>query len=620
MTTEILEHFPLKIFSDEGNELAEEVARTIAAAIEKNNSENKSTVLCLDTGNTALDVYRELISLYEQKKVDFSKTIAFSMQEYCEIPPEHVYSHRRFIEENFLERVNVDKKNIHILDGVVAKEDITAYCKKYEDSIKAVGGIDILLLGVGGAGHLGFNEPGSAYDSRTRLVKLDHSSLISALPDFCELKHVPKEAITMGVGTIREAKRIVLIATGDHKAGIVQRTVEGPLTQNVVVSYLQKHPNITLYLDQAAASKVTRILTPWFVENVDWTQQINRVRAVCHLSEFLHKPITELEIRDFLQYSLQELVKKYSVDVAIKEVMQLILSKIVNTEQLPKGKKVIIFSPHPDDDIISMGGTLLKLVQKGNEVYSIYMTPGTNAVFDHEVEKYLINRINFDKETKDMVTLRKDEQLFEKIDKFFKQKNESRFGMTDIEEVRLIKKLIRQGEGISTCRYAKVAGYEFLDPPLYKTGKAKKNPLTKADVDIVWDVLMRHQPDLVYAAGDLTDPNGTHRLCLRAIISAFERYTTESKRPELWLYRGAWQEFHPADADMFVILTQEDLNAKRDGIFRHQSQKDRPPQPGHSGKEFWQSSEERNLSTAKLVSSYGFPGLYALEGLKQYKK
>jgi len=618
MTTEILEHIPLKIFSDETNDLAEEVARSIAETIQKNNAEKKPTVLGLDSGNTALDVYRELISLYEQKKVDFANAIVFSMQEYCEIPHDHVFSNRRFLEENLLERINIKKENIHLIDGTIAKEEIPNYCKKYEETIKSVGGIDILLLGIGGYGHLGFNEPGSAFDSRTRMVKLDQSSLISAIPDFCDMKYIPKFAITMGVGTMREAKKIMLVATGDHKASIIQKTVETAITDKIVASYLQKHPNVILYLDAAAASKLTRIVTPWFVENVDWTQQVNRARAVCHLSEFLHKPIPELETKDFLQYSLQGLIKQYPIDQIIKEIMNLINSKIITGEKLPRGKKILVFSPHPDDDIISMGGTLLKLVKNGNEVHSIYMTPGTTAVFDHEVEKFLINRMNFAKETGNKEALKKDQEIFERVDKFFKAKNASRFGMIDTDEVRLIKKVIRQGEGISTCHYAGVAGYEFLDPPLYKTGKAKKNPLSTADVDIVWDVLQRHKPEIVYAAGDLTDPNGTHRLCLRAIIKAFERYTKD--KPQLWLYRGAWQEFHPADADVFLVMSHEDLMEKRDGIFRHQSQKDRPPQPGHSAKEFWQSSEERNLGTAKLISSYGFPGLYALEGLKLYKK
>ena len=616
--TEILEHIPLKIFSDEGNELAEEVARILVAEIEKNNSSGKHTVLGLAGGNTVLDVYRELISLYQQKKVDFANVITFSTEEYMEIPHDHVFSCHKFIQENFLEHVNIKKENIHIPDGLVVKDEIVAYCKKYEDEIKAVGGIDVQLLAIGGAGHIGLNEPGSSIDSRTHMVKLDRSSLIGAIPDFCDLKFVPKYALTMGVGTLFEARKLIVLATGDHKAGVIYRTVESPVTDHIISSYIQLHPNATLYLDEAAASKLTRIVTPWLVGKVDWTQQINRARAVCHLSEFLQLPILDLETKNFLQYSLRDLIQQYPIEALTKEIMSLIASKFKKTEQLPKGKKILVFSPHPDDDIISMGATLLKLAQK-NEVYSIYMTPGSTAVFDHDVEKFLMCRVNYAREIGDKEALRKDEELYARVSKFLKEKDESRFGMIDTEEVRTIKKLIRQSEGASTCHYAKVAGYEFLNPPFYQTGKAKKNPLTKTDVDIVWNVLQKYKPEIVYAAGDLTDPNGTHRLCLRAILMAFEKYAPGTK-PQLWLYRGAWQEFHPADADAFVIITPEELTAKREGIFRHQTQKDRPPQPGHSMKEFWQSSEERNLGTAKLLTSYGFPGLFALEGLKIYKK
>ncbi len=616
--TEILEHIPIKIFPDEGNDLAEEAARQIAAEIVKNDAAHKSTVLAVDKGNSAIDVCRELIALYLQKKVDFANVIVFNLQEYFEIPRDHVYSSRKFIEENFLNHINIKPENIHLMEALMPAEAAPEYCRKYEEMIKAAGGIDIMLLEVGGRGHLAYNDPGTAFDSRTRLVKVDLYRQIDAIPDFGDFKYVPRNALTMGVGTIRDARRIFLLALGDTKSTVVANMVEGPITNTVVASYLQKHPNVTIYMDQAASTKLTRIHTPWFVGPVDWSQQVNRARAVCHLAEFLHKPILELQTRDFLQYSLQGLIKEYPSATLVTEIRQFIQSKLVNNEQLPKGKKILVFSPHPDDDIISMGGTLLKLVQNKNQVFCIYMSPGYTAVFDHEVEKFLINRVNYAKAINDAEALRKDEALFARVDKFFKEKHASKFGMIDNDEVRLIKKLIRKVEGTSACNYAGVAGYEFLDPPFYQTGKAKKNPLSEKDVDIVWDVLQRHKPEIVYAAGDLTDPNGTHRLCLRALLKAFERYTTP--KPNLWLYRGAWQEFHPAEADIFVVMTPEDLQAKRDGIFRHQSQKDRPPQPGHSGKEFWQSSEERNLGTAKLITSYGFSGLFALEGLKLYKK
>eukprot|EP00826_Nyctotherus_ovalis_P044380 TRINITY_DN478_c0_g1_i10.p1 TRINITY_DN478_c0_g1~~TRINITY_DN478_c0_g1_i10.p1 ORF type:complete len:637 (-),score=171.21 TRINITY_DN478_c0_g1_i10:128-2038(-) len=614
-----LELLPVKIYSDETNELAEEVARVIAEDIERNNALGKHTVLALDTGNAVLDVYRELVALHEANKIDFANTMVFNLYEYYEISKGHPFSVRKFIEDGLLNKINVKQENIHLLDSTIPEAKMDEYTKKYDDTIKALGGIDILLLGVGNMGHMGLNGPASPPDAKTRLVNLDKWALISSIPDFSEFKFIPKRGLTMGIPNIFDSKRVLFIATGDHKAEVVRKTVEGSVTSDLLVTHFQRNPNATVYIDEAASSRLTQTLTPWFVCSVDWTLVSNRARAVCHLSEELQKPISELETRDFLQYSLQTLIKQYPIEVLTKEVMSMLGKKIVSQSELPRGKKVIIFSPHPDDDIISMGGTLLKLVANGNSVHCIYMTPGTNAVFDHEVEKFLFNRVNFARSINDEDMLRKDQEHYDRVMKFLKEKSESKFGMKDTDDVKLIKKLIRQGEGVSTCSFCNVDGYEFLDPPLYRSGKSKKNPLSKEDIDIVWDVLVRHQPDLVYAAGDLTDPNGTHRLCLRAITKAFEKYG-EGSKPELWLYRGAWQEFHPVDADIFVTMTKDDLLQKRDGIFRHQSQKDRPPQPGHSGKEFWQSSEERNLGTAKRLVGYGFEGLYAIEGFKLYRK
>lgn len=621
---EQLEHISVRIYSDETNNLAEDVARVIVEDIERNNAANKQTLFAIDTGNAILDVYRELVSLYEAKKVDFSNTIFFNLYEYYEIPKEHPFSVRKFLEDSLLKKINVKEENIRLLDSTIPESKLDEYTKKYDDEIKALGGIDILLLGVGNMGHMGFNEPSTPLDAKTRLVKLDKWALTSSIPDFSEIKYIPKRGLTLGTSCILESKRVLFIATGDHKAEIVKKTVEGLITNNLIVTYFQKNPNASVYLDEAAASKLTRTVTPWLVQNVDWTKLENRAHAVCYLSETFHKPILELETREFLQYSLQSLIKQYPVLELTKEITEFIGVKIITADKLPKGKRVIVFSPHPDDDIISMGGTLLKLVANGNKVHCIYITPGTTAVFDHEVEKYLFNRVNFARMTNDRDLYIKEQEYYDKIMKFLKEKSESKFGMKDTDDIKFIKKLIRQGEGASVCSFCKVEGYEFLDPPLYKSGRAKKNPLSQGDIDIIWDVLVKYSPDLVYAAGDLTDPNGTHRLCLRAIIKAFERYdeckVPELKKPKLWLYRGAWQEFHPVEADIFLIMSEEDLEQKRDGIFRHQSQKDRPPQPGYSDKEFWQSSEERNLGTAKRLTEYGFKGLYALEALKLYKK
>lgn len=618
--TEILEHIPVKIFSDEGNDLPEAVAKIIAGEIEKNNKDGKHTVLGLTTGNTLLDVYRVLISLYQQKKVDFQNVITFNQEEYYDLPQDHVFSSCRFMHENFFDNINIKPENIHLLNGAIPENEVESYCKKYEADIKAVGGIDLHILGIGGDGHIGYNDPGSELDTRTRLIPLDNFIKAASVPDFGDVKYVPDKAITMGMGTILEAKKIILFATGDHKASIIRKAVEGKVCSKVLASYLQTHRNAVACLDQAAASMLTKIITPWFVEVVDWNQQINRVRAVCHLSEFLKKPITDLETRDFLQYSLKDLIQKYPLPTLTFDVMQTIGAKITNPSKLPFNKKVIVFSPHPDDDIISMGSTLMNLVKNKNEVYCIYMTPGSNAVFDHDVEKLLLARVAYDMQKGNKEELKKDTDLATKVNAFLKQKRESRYGMIDTDEVRKLKTIVRQVEGMSACSYVGVAGHEFLNPEFYQSGKAKKNPLTKGDIELVWGVLQKYKPDIVYAAGDLTDPNGTHRLCLRAIITAFDKYGDEKNKPQLWMYRGAWQEYHPADADIFLTMTEADLLMKREGIFRHQSQKDRPPQPGHSKKEFWQASEERNKGTAEALRNLGFPGMYALEGLKLYKK
>lgn len=614
-----LEHFPVKIYSDESNELAEEVARTIVEVIQTNNKNNKHTVLILETGTAVLDVYRELISLYEARKIDFSNTIVFNHNEYYGMPGNHPFTIKKYLQDVLLSKINVKEENIHLLDGSITEDKLEEYLKKFDELIVSLGGIDVLLIGIGSGGHIGFNLPSTPKNSKTRIMDLDQWLLIDAIPDFSEVKYIPKRGFAMGLDLMLAAKKVLVIATGDNRADIVKQVVEGPISEDLSLTYFQKNKNTFVYMDEAASVKLARKLTPWFVQEVDWNQQANRVRAVCHLSEFLKKPIPSLSTKEFLQYSLQNLIKDYPIETLTREVMNALESKLVSSEGLPKDKTIVVFSPHPDDDIISMGGTLLKLVKNGNKVYCIYMTPGTNAVFDHEVEKFVFNRLNFAKHYNDPEWIKKEQAYYDRIIKVLKEKASSPFGVKDTDEVKFIKRLIRQAEGASTCSFTNVSGYEFLDPPLYKSGRSKKNPLTQKDIDIIWNVLSTYKPDIVYAAGDLTDPNGTHRLCLRAILKAFEKYSGPEK-PHLWLYRGAWQEFHPADADLFVTMNEYELQEKRDGIFRHQSQKDRPPQPGHSGKEFWQSSEERNLRTAQLLGSYGLKNLYAVEGLKLYNK
>jgi glucosamine-6-phosphate deaminase len=510
--TDLLEHFPIKIYSDESNDLAIDVACSIADEIQKNNTANKHTVLVLETGAIVIDVYRELISLYEAKKIDFSNTIVFNHHEYYGMPVDHPFTIRKFLQDVLLSKINVKEENVHFLDSSVPEKRLDEYMKKFDEEIYNLGGIDVLLLGVGDAGHAGFNSPCTSKDSKTKLINLDKWLLIEAIPDFSEMKYIPKRGLAMGLETMLNSKKVLIVLTGDNKTNIVKQIVEGPLSESLSVTYFQKNKNTSIYIDEAASAKLSRKLTPWFVQDVDWRQQANRVRAVCHLSEFLGKSINELQTKEFLQYSLKNLVKDYSIGSLTREVMNVLESKVVSNEGLPKGLTVVVFSPHPDDDIISMGGTLLKLVENRNKVYCIYMTPGTNAVFDHEVEKFVFNRLNFAKHLNDPHLIQKEQEYYDKVIKSLKEKASSPFGMKDTDEVKFIKRLIRQAEGASTCSFVNVAGYEFLDPPLYKSGRSKKNPLSQEDIDIVWDVLNKYKPNVVYAAGDLTDPNGTHRL------------------------------------------------------------------------------------------------------------
>jgi len=608
MNPTFLEKIPIEIFSDEGNNASIKVAHIIAEKIKNNNSLNKNTVLGLATGKTPLDVYRELIQSHE-KGLDFSRVITFNLDEYYGLKPEHVNSYHRFMLENFFDFVNIKKQNIHIPNGMVEKSKIPGYCRKYEKAIKKAGGIDIQLLGIGKDGHIGFNEPGSSLDSRTRLVNLDKMTRKDVMSDFGELRYVPEQAITMGVATILEAEQIILIATGNHKAKIVVQAVEGSVTKDIAASYLQTHQNTSIFLDRAAASELTRLKKPWIVYNMDWSGENIRAKALCFLSEQTGKPFHKLEKSDFVKYSLSSLYDNFRnmADEVIKDIK----NKIKDSNKLPKGKRILIFSPHPDDDIISMGGTLRKLVENKNMVYVAYMTSGYNAVFDYAVINFITSTRRF---SSSFGVSDKNEKLYKKLFDFLAEKRLSKYGMIDIPEVLKIKQIIREVEAISTTEFVGVAGYDFLNLPFYQTGMARKLSIGEKDINIVKKKLEKYKPDIIFAAGDLTDPNGTHRLCLDAVYSALKK---TKKRPELWLYKGAWQEFHPTEADVLVPLSPDELVKKRLGIFRHESQKDMVPQPGHEETEFWQRAEKRNKSTAGLLESYGIEGYYAMEAFKR---
>ncbi|MDD5146157.1 MAG: glucosamine-6-phosphate deaminase [Candidatus Pacebacteria bacterium] len=605
-----LEKIPIRIFPNETGELSIEIAKIIAQKIKENNQAGEKTVLGLATGHTPLDVYRELVRMRQEEGLSFKNVITFNLDEYYGVPPEEHRSYHRFMMENLFNYLDIEKENIHIPDGLVSQNQISQYCADYEKAIEQTGGIDTQILGIGRDGHIGFNEPGSPMDSKTRLITLDEITRKDAVSDFNEIKFVPKQALTMGVSSILSAKQIILIARGDHKAKIIKETVEGPVADKITASHLQEHPNTIIFADQAAASELTRIKTPWLCGPVDWVDKKLAYGAICYLSQKLQKPLSELSESDLKENQMAELLKNHQLLSLTEEIVENLKAKIKSKQDLPTEKKILIFAPHPDDDVISLGATIKKLIDNKNQIVSVYMTPGYTAVFDYAVENFLLQlekiHLAFDFEDK-------FQSIRENIRQFLQKKNASPFGSLDTPEVLRVKTVIRMVEAISACEFLGVQKYEFLEMPFYRTGGAKKMPIREGDIQMVFNVLNKYQPDIIFAADDLNDPHGTHRLCLSAIKQALAQY---QGKPQIWFYRGAWQEYHPGEANVFIPLTKEEVEIKRKSIFRHQSQKDTPPIPGASDLEFWQRAEIRNKATADLLKLYGIGDYEAVEAFK----
>jgi glucosamine-6-phosphate deaminase len=583
------------------DEIATHIAEEMAALIKERNDEAKPTVFGLATGSTPVGIYRELVRLHKEG-LDFSNVIAFNLDEYEGLPADHGKSYHAFMREHLFDHVNIKEENIYIPDGMT--KDPKAFGRWYEDRIHQMGGIDIQILGIGRDGHIGFNEPGSSMTSKTRRVKLDERTRTDALSSFGDRKYVPTHAITMGVATILAARRIFLIATGEHKAAIVQKAIEEEPSKKVVASYLQQHDNVSVLLDPGAAGELTRFKTPWLTGDADWSNQSVCERALCYVSEQEEKPIAKIRRDDLKKYNMTGMVEK--LDTIKKQLLKAFEQKY---KPLPSGKKVIVFSPHPDDDIISMGGALRKLVEQDNEVYVAYMTQGYTAVFDHEVVNFINARKLYEKAfgKKDG-----DEKLYAKVLDFLDKKHALEHGLPDIEEVKEIKTLVREVEAIAVCDFVDVSGYAFLRLPFYRNRGDVTYDLV-VDEELVLGYIKKIQPDIIFAAGDLADPNGTHRTCLQLIEAAHLQYDHPHV---LWLYRGAWQEYHPLAADVFVSLSVDEVRLKREGIFRHESQKDKPPQPGPQQGEFWQRAERRNAETARLLRCYGVSKDKAVEAFQ----
>ena len=609
------------------------IAERIARLVKDKAAKGEYAVLGLATGSTPTGLYDILVQMHKKGELSFKNVITFNLDEYYPIPPESLQSYIRFMKEHLFDHVDIDPKNIHIPDGSLPREQVAAYCSGYEDAIDKLGGIDLQILGIGRTGHIGFNEPGSTLQSKTRLIRLDKITRMDAASDFFGEENVPQKAITMGVGTIMKAKKVILMAWGEGKAPVIKEAVEGPVKDSIPASFLQQHPNAEIILDKAAAAELTRFKTPWLVDSPNWTDEL-RKKAVIWLSEKMDKVILKLTNEDYNEYGMSELLVDQgpaeNINVRVFNELQHTITgwpggkpKADDSQRPeraePHPKRVIIFSPHPDDDVISMGGTLIRLVDQGHEVHVAYQTSGNIAVFDDDVLRFIDFAVDFDEKFDENKSHSKS--MFKKVKEFMEQKQA---GQVDLPEIQLIKGMIRRGEAKAACRYCgvKPANVHFLDMPFYETGTVKKKPLGNEDVRIITELLEEVKPHQVYAAGDLSDPHGTHRVCLEAIfrsVNGLEGKADWLKDTYVWLYRGAWQEWDVAEIEMAVPIGPRELMQKRRAIFKHQSQKDRALFPGNDSREFWQRAEDRNRATAGLYDRLGLPEYEAIEAFVRWK-
>lgn len=605
------------------------VANQIAELIRQRQKQGKKAVLGLATGSTPIKVYDFLVRFHKEEGLSFKNVVTFNLDEYYPIQPDSIHSYVRFMREHLFDHIDIRPENIHIPDGTLDREDVRDFCKNYEAQIKAEGGLDIQVLGIGRTGHIGFNEPGSSLVSATRMVRLDRVTRLDAASDFFGLENVPTKAITMGVGTILAAKRILLMAWGEGKANIIRQAVEGEIRESVPATFLQHHPNCEVILDQAAASALTRVDTPWLVSECQWDDALIK-RAAIWLSQKLDTAILKLTNEHYNEHGMGSLVAEVGsaehINLRVFNALQRTItgwpggkpnaddsSRPERRDPYPKTS--VIFSPHPDDDVISMGGTLLRLVDQGHDVHVAYQTSGNIAVFDDEVIRFL----DFATEVqKDNVVLHRQ---FQEVRTFLAEKEP---GQVDSPEIQYFKGLIRKGEALAACRYCGVpeANAHFQNLPFYETGTVKKKPHSEADIELTYQLLQQLKPHQIFAAGDLSDPHGTHRVCLQIIFQALERLKQEGaewlKDCYVWLYRGAWQEWDIADMEMAVPIGPKDMERKKNAIFKHQSQKDSAMFPGNDEREFWQRAEQRNTETARRYNALGMAEYEAIEGFVRY--
>ena len=620
------------IIYENSSEASEAIAHEIATLIRDKAKKGAKAVLGLATGSTPVGVYEELVRMHKEDGLSFKNVITFNLDEYYPIDPNSLQSYIRFMNEHLFDHIDIPKNQIHIPEGFIDEDDIQAFCDGYEEKINKTGGIDIQLLGIGRTGHIGFNEPGSRPDSQTRLITLDKITRKDAASDFFGEEYVPRRALTMGVGTIMSAKRIFLIAWGEGKAQIIRETVEGEIKESIPATYLQNHPDTTIILDDAASEKLMRINTPWLLTTCDWTDPKLVRKSIVWLCQKVDKPILKLTDENYNENGMADLITEqgpaYNINIRVFNELQHTITGWPGGKpnaddtyrperKLPFPKRALIFSPHPDDDVISMGGTLIRLADHGHEVHIAYQTSGNIAVFDDDVVRFADFVLDYSEAFG--MKEQKAEKLFRKVNEFLKNKQP---GQVDSSEVKKIKGLIRRGEAKAGGRYCGVPdeNMHFMEMPFYETGRVKKNPISDEDIQLTVDLLRKIKPHQVYAAGDLSDPHGTHRVCLNAIFEALEVIKKDdwAKDCWVWLYRGAWQEWDINEIEMAVPLSPEELKRKRRAIFKHQSQKDRPLFPGSDAREFWQRSEDRNRKTAIIYDDLGLAEYEAIEGFVRH--
>lgn len=599
------------------------VAHEIAKLIKTKQELNENFVLGLATGSSPIKVYDELIRMHQEEDLSFKNVITFNLDEYYLMEKSNTESYHYFMHENLFNHIDIDLKNVSIPNGMVSSDQLQQYCLDYDAKIRAVGGLDFQLLGIGRTGHIGFNEPGSHSNSGTRSITLDHITRVDAASSFLGIDNVPRRAITMGIGTIKKAERIVLLAWGENKASVVKETIEGNVTSEVPASYLQTHPNTTIVLDVAASAKLARIRTPWQVSSCLWTAEL-KSSALVWLCEKTGKSILKLTDKDYNDNGMSGLLAEegpaYDLNIKMFNKLQRTITGWpggkANSDDdnrperaLPVKKRVLIFSPHPDDDVISMGGTLDRLVEQGHEVHVAYQTSGNIAVSDEEALKYaeVAQAISAEipNEIKTIVRALKGDKISKK----------------DELLILKIKTHIRRKESLGACRFLGLMdeNVHFLDLPFYETGHIKKNNLGTEDIEIISDLIQSIQPHQIFAAGDLADPHGTHKVCLDAILMSIENLKKEVffKDCWVWLYRGAWHDWEPQEIDMAVPMSEDQVLKKRKAIYYHQSQKDNVMFRGDDSREFWLRIEDRNRATAKKYNLLGMAEYEAMECFKR---